>query len=69
MRCFKATKYFLLFFKDNLKNDWHLCGFQDAHHGEENDGQQGGDSQWDALCAPVERHENDSVATFCLLQG
>lgn len=46
----------------------HLCRLQDAHHGEENDGQQGGDSKWDAFRAPVERHENDGVAAFCLLQ-
>lgn len=67
-----------LHFKEEIKRDasvhlkkknWrHLCGFQDAHHGEENDRQQGGDSQRDALCAPVERHENDGVAAFCLLQ-
>lgn len=45
----------------------HLRGFHDAHHGEEDEGQQGSDGQGQSLEAPVECHEDDDIGTVGFL--
>lgn len=46
----------------------HLRGIHDAHHREQDDGEEGGDSQGQGFRAPEERHENDGIRTVGLLQ-
>lgn len=45
----------------------YISSLHDAHHGEEDHRQQGGHSQRHTLCAPVQSHEDDGVATFGFL--
>lgn len=46
----------------------YLASLHDAHHGEEDDWQQGSHGQWHTLRTPVQSHECNSIATSRLLR-
>lgn len=45
----------------------YLLRHHDAHRREEDDRKECSDSQWQALRAPVQGHEDNDEATFCFL--
>jgi hypothetical protein len=45
----------------------HLRGIHDAHQGEQDDGEKGGDSQGQSLSAPEECYEDDGIGTVGFL--
>lgn len=45
----------------------YLGGIHYAHHGEQEEGEEGGDSQGQGLDTPEERHDDDGVGTVGLL--
>lgn len=48
----------------------YFFGTHYAHHGEQDEGEKGGDSQGQGLDTPEDRHEDDGVATVgCLRVG
>jgi len=47
----------------------YLFRLHDAHHGEEDDGQQGSDGERNTLCAPEQCHQDDDITTSRLLKN
>ena len=47
----------------------YLGGIHDAHHGEQDDREEGGDGQGQSLRAPEERHEDDGVGAVGFLRA
>lgn len=63
-----AARVFLSWHLQSCNCAPYLVSRHDAHHGEEDNWQQGSYSQGHTLCTPVQGHDDDGIATSCFLR-